>query len=411
MPYGIDVTGFEPKPLDVINEEMKTGIRGAISPTLNLGSRSLLGQFVDVVASQIRQLWEAQQAGYAARDPNQATGDALRGIAAYTGTVPRPATPTRVGMMMTLNAGTYPIGTLKVSRVGSPEAIFANSVEITTAVTGSGQGPFAFEAVATGPTSAPANTLTVIVTPVAGFASPTNPTAGDEGNFADTDAILRLRRQQDLARKGSTSVDAIRADLLSEDNVPGVDYVAVLENETDVVDANGLQPHSIEAIVLGGADQDIADTIFNAKAAGIYTNGSVLNNVTDSSGNTRIIRFSRPTDVAVKISMDFDYLASAFVDDDAAEAAVKAAILDGVTVGTDQEVPGFTDLQGVGLDVIRGNYYRVAFSVPGVVGGDVAMAKLADGLAAADIVIGPRERATLLLANISVSATRLSARA
>jgi uncharacterized phage protein gp47/JayE len=90
--------------------------------------------------------------------------------------------------------------------------------------------PIYFLAQTYGPIAAPANTLTEIVTPVAGWTSLTNPQAGITGRNQETDAELRLRREQSLHLLGAATVEAIRSRLLQE--VPGVISVTVFENVT-----------------------------------------------------------------------------------------------------------------------------------------------------------------------------------
>lgn len=90
--------------------------------------------------------------------------------------------------------------------------------------------PIPFLAQTFGPISAPANSLTEILTPVAGWASLTNPQAGITGRNQETDAELRLRREQSLHLLGAATVEAIRSRLLQE--VPGVTSVTVFENVT-----------------------------------------------------------------------------------------------------------------------------------------------------------------------------------
>jgi uncharacterized phage protein gp47/JayE len=90
--------------------------------------------------------------------------------------------------------------------------------------------PINFLAQTYGPIAAPANTLTEIVTPVAGWTSLTNPQAGITGRNQETDAELRLRREQSLHLLGAATVEAIRSRLLQE--VPGVVSVTVFENVT-----------------------------------------------------------------------------------------------------------------------------------------------------------------------------------
>jgi uncharacterized phage protein gp47/JayE len=90
--------------------------------------------------------------------------------------------------------------------------------------------PIPFLAQQYGPVPAPVGTLTDILTPVAGWSSLTNFQAGITGRFAETDAELRLRRQNSLRVLGAATVEAIRARLIQE--VPGVTSVLVFENVT-----------------------------------------------------------------------------------------------------------------------------------------------------------------------------------
>jgi uncharacterized phage protein gp47/JayE len=90
--------------------------------------------------------------------------------------------------------------------------------------------PVPFAAQTYGPIPVPANSLTEILTPVAGWQSLTNFKAGVTGRFTETDAGLRLRRNNSLRVSGSATVEAIRSRLLQD--VPGVTSVLVFENVT-----------------------------------------------------------------------------------------------------------------------------------------------------------------------------------
>jgi uncharacterized phage protein gp47/JayE len=133
-------------------------------------------------------------------------------------------------------------------------------------------------------------TITTIDTPVSGWDSVTNLAAGIQGRDIETDAELRLRIEG--ARLGAGTVEAIKSRI--QDEVDGVTRAIVIENRTDDV-VDGQPAHSIHVIVQGGADQDIADKIWEVKPAGIATYGSETETVEDSEGNSQTIYFSRPT--------------------------------------------------------------------------------------------------------------------
>jgi uncharacterized phage protein gp47/JayE len=97
--------------------------------------------------------------------------------------------------------------------------------------------PITFVAQNFGPIPCPIGTLTNIVTPISGWNSITNLIAGTTGTLVETDAQLRIRRQNSIKLLGSATVEAITAGLLQK--VPGVTSATVFENtslqETNII--------------------------------------------------------------------------------------------------------------------------------------------------------------------------------
>jgi len=62
---------------------------------------------------------------------------------------------------------------------------------------------------------------------------------------------------------------------------------------------DGIPAHSIEVVVDGGDDSEIAEQILTNKAAGIGTYGDVAVDVPDAFGNIITVRFNRPQHVYV----------------------------------------------------------------------------------------------------------------
>lgn len=81
-----------------------------------------------------------------------------------------------------------------------------------------------------GPLPAPANSVNEIITPISGWDAVKNPEDGIMGRNIETDAELRLRRENSLSVVGSSTVNAIKSKILQEVN--GVSKVLVFENET-----------------------------------------------------------------------------------------------------------------------------------------------------------------------------------
>jgi hypothetical protein len=117
----------------------------------------------------------------------------------------------------------------------------------------------------------------------------------------ETDYELNERSSESQVASGS-SLDAIRAKVL---NISDVSEAIGYENVENYEDENGLPAKSIELIVSGGDDDEIAETILAQKSGGISTNGNTSRTVSDSQGKNHTIKFSRPEESGLCFSMSF----------------------------------------------------------------------------------------------------------
>lgn len=206
----------------------------------------------------------------------------------------------------------------------------AITITPSTTTPGIDQGNVQMVATETGPIVANSGTLTVIATPVTGLTAVLNTQDASIGSDVESDNAYRVRMSQELQSAGAGTVEAILAKLKQ---VSGVTAVLVFENETDIDDILGRPPHSFECVVQGGDSSTIANTIWQAKPAGIETDGNVSVDIVDSQGQTHTIRFSRPTAVPVyiiaNITIDDSYPAGG----DAAVASALVAYGDSLGIG------------------------------------------------------------------------------
>ena len=93
------------------------------------------------------------------------------------------------------------------------------------------------------------------------------------GRKQETDIELRQSYLAKSALRSNTMIGSILAEILT--NLSGVESASGYENPTNATDARGLPPHSIEIIVEGGSEEEIASAILNRKAGGIQTFGTV----------------------------------------------------------------------------------------------------------------------------------------
>jgi uncharacterized phage protein gp47/JayE len=120
--------------------------------------------------------------------------------------------------------------------------------------------------------TAEADTITTIFTPTRGWQTVNNVGAATPGDAVESDAELRLRQAESTSLPAQTVFDAT---LGAVANLAGVTKVQGYENFTDITDGNGLDPHSICVVTVGGDENEIAQAIVDQKTPG-----------TDPVGNT-----------------------------------------------------------------------------------------------------------------------------
>lgn len=194
----------------------------------------------------------------------------------------------------------------------------------------------------------PANTIDIILTPVLGWDSVNNPVAATPGEDRETDEELRLRFRNGKFERATNTLDAIYSALINLDNV---DEVTIYENDTSVVDGNGVPAHSFLPIVVGGLSTDIANAIWQNKPIGILSYGNTTVSINDIQGFPHNISFSRPNPVVIYISIDITTNVNFPAN---GNAAIRSAI-----------IQYFADNLGTGDDVIYSRLYTPINSVPG----------------------------------------------
>lgn len=245
-----------------------------------------------------------------------------------------------------------------------------------------------------GPVAALANSITRIANPTRGWLSVTNPLAATAGVAGETDAQLRQRQARSTALPSITTIDGLDGALL---DVTGVSRVRIYENDQDIVDANGLTPHSINCIVDGGDATTIATIISKKKDQGTSTFGTTTINIIGKYGEPKAIKFSRP--VVVEAFIDIDITTYPGYTSQIAEE-MKA------------EIAKYINALRIGDDVLLSRLYSPA-NLGVMSGGDskyydinaLKIGKSASTVAASNIVTAYNEAAHSDIANIKITPT------
>jgi uncharacterized phage protein gp47/JayE len=399
--FGLLPEGFIIPTVQEIREDIEAELRDEYGESIPLGDGTLLGHIVGILAERLGLLWEVTEQSYSAMDPDKATGSGLDSVSLLTGTFRADASPSEVTLTLTgddgavvasgnlvstastvkqfettedvtitlldswvaltvygvdarvTNAGRSYHCTVGGTSAGAGGPTTEGPTEVDGTVTWQylGEGDSAIDvdalSVEDGPIVAVSGDITVIDTPTGGWSSVTNLLDAEVGRLEMTDEELRILREAELSQPGTSPADAIRAALLSLSEVTAA---TVFYNNTDATDADGVPPHSVEALVQGGDDEDIWQCLWDNVAAGIATHGDEVGTVVDDEGTDQTLKFSRPTEIDVWIEVTLTKSATLYLGDE----DVKLAI---VEWGNDR---------GTGYDVVSSGVLSAAFAVEGV---------------------------------------------
>jgi len=327
---------------------MEADQKATIGPLVDVSSDSVLGQINGVVTRQLMIGYEGQQVAYYSNDPDVVEGVLQTALAKVTGTPRQSATKSTVTLKCNLDVGTTLLAGVSLAAVlGKPDSQWTPIDDFTSPSTG--DHDVEFESVTTGPNAADPGSIIVITTTVVGWNSVININSPDPGTNVEDDSDLRVRREQELEGGGAGNADAIRAALLQIGGTVGPFVLSawVLNNVTDVTDADGVPPHSTEAIIWDGpteaVDNDtIAQVLWDEGSSGIRMFGSETGTAIDMLGNPQTVHFSRVTQLLVYAAFAVT-ARQGYVGATAFKAAVAAACNGDPTASTEEHAFGIAD--------------------------------------------------------------------
>lgn len=151
-----------------------------------------------------------------------------------------------------------------------------------------------------GAITASSATITKIATPTLGWQTVNNVLAATAGRNMETDAELRIRQRASTAIPSLSVLEGLVGGVA---NISGVTRYKAYENDTSIVDANGIPAHSISLVVEGGDSQAIGNAIALRKTPGTGTYGTTSVTTYDRYNIPNVINFYRPTTATIKIEV------------------------------------------------------------------------------------------------------------
>lgn len=300
---GIDGAGLHVPEYEDIKQRLLESFRQIFGNDLYLGADTqdyqMIAEFSDCLDDVYSLIIEA----YNNRNPNYATGTALDMIIALNGL--RRITATKSTVVLTLSGveGTVvPAGSVCQDVAG-----YQWTTDAAATIPAGGSVNVNATCTVAGAVNAAAESITLIMSPTAGWVSVTNANAAVAGTDTETDAQLHDRREKSVANTGISISEAMYGAVRA---LAGVTKERMYQNSTGSVDANGVPAHSICMSVLGGDGDEIGKTIFNKKAPGVGTYGGANASagetsvtVVDVFGNNNTILFNRPQAVTLTITV------------------------------------------------------------------------------------------------------------
>ena len=321
----IDATGISVPSYDEILTWLQDQYRSIYGDDTYLDADSQDGQLLAVFASAMNDVNSAAVVIFNSFSPATATGAALARNVKINGISKQAESSSAVDVNLVGQAGTT-ISSGIVTDPNQVQWLLPSSVTIPT----SGSIIVTATCGTAGAVALAAGVALTISTPTRGWQTATTAAAAAEGAAVESDAALRVRQKTSVALPSKTVLEGMVGAVA---NVTGVTRYASYENDTNVIEANGLPPHTTAIVVEGGDAQAIADAIAAKKGPGAGTYGTTTETVTDAYGTSHQISFFRPADAAVTVAVTLKALSGYAT---ATSTDIKQAISDyinGVAIG------------------------------------------------------------------------------
>ena len=300
--FGLTEKGFIAPTYAEWLEDVEGSFKSRFGDDIALSSNSNFGMLAREYAWRMVEVTEQLQLVYYAGFYSTATDTSLDRLGANIGVVRKVAAPSHVALEITtddeylIQAG---------EQFETEDGIVFNLLDdVVTKKDNDGNwvGIGNLESDETGSmNNVGANTITVVSNPDDAILEVTNQKPAYGGNDEETDEDYRERLVLENISKEGPTANGIRSALM---NVSGVREIGIVDNDQNSTDEYGNPPYSVHVYVLGGADNDIAETLNDRVAAGVTLAGSKAVNITDDSGITKTIRFDHATEVPIFIQVE-----------------------------------------------------------------------------------------------------------
>lgn len=333
---------YVPRDAERIAEVVAEELRNEFGDDIDLTQSSAFRHIVDAWSESVENIQEQHLSDvYDSAYVDTATGESLENVVAILG-IGRQEAQRATGIVTFSRSDPaaidYPIQKGTVVQTGGNDPVHFETREQTQIDQGDTSTVVNIIAVDGGVRgNVSANSIQHMPSPPAGIESVTNETPTGDSDYTDleddpyvtgvdteSDEELRERAKSVVADGAVATREAIYSALVNE--LPEVQSASIFVNNTqnDYRDIGGLPPVSFEAVVYGGDDTEISQTIFDEMALTARSYGGAHGTRTDipitaSNGQVYQVSFSRPhiktVHVEMTIAIEPDYIGDSEMKD------------------------------------------------------------------------------------------------
>lgn len=293
----INSNGLVIERLDEILSRLSQSMRDIYGSDINIAPDTPDGQLIGIFSQGLSDINEIIAGVYAFSDPTKAVGVWLDIQLKYVGLVRnRQAYSYLNNAALTVTNGTnIPAGYVVTDSNGTEWQTVNSATAAGTSVS------MQFRSSEYGAFHLASGQELIPKTVILGVQSIYTTGDSDLGRLQESDESALMRFLRSYSINNYDDREGLEGALLA---LMDVRDAKVYENFTGVVDANGVQPHTINPVVIGGSDTDIANTIIKKKAVGCGLQGAQEITIFHE-GMDRKINFDRAdkVDVSVKITV------------------------------------------------------------------------------------------------------------
>lgn len=225
-------------------------LRSIYGSTVNVSSNTPDGQWINIFIQAVLDLEDLVTQIYNSFNPDNAIGIVLDQRVAINGIQRQGGTYSQTFVTITISGSVNLFGIDQSTQpIYTVSDASGNQWQLVTSVSGAVTGSFLFQAAVQGAVQTTPNTITLPVTIILGVTAVNNPAAQIiTGINAETDAVLKVRRQKSTAIQSQGFLQGLLGALL---NINGITSAIVHENDGSGSDNTGTPGHSIWVTVAG----------------------------------------------------------------------------------------------------------------------------------------------------------------